>query len=296
MKVLIAVDGSPRALTAAEFVRDLPGVSRLEATLLTVVNPPDVALSSSTEIWYPQYIEQQQEFAEESVRRAAKLFVGTDVDLNTQLSQGHVGYTIIDHAEQMGADLIAIGATGHSALSRMMLGSVSDYVATHAHCSVVVVRPRDNADVAHPHQISVAFDGSAAARTAIDEIAQFKWPQDRHLQVIMASPQLEVFREDILSSAIEEGTRLRSEAARTAAEGAAQLSSHGFDVTAETIETDHIGDGILQAADKFGSHLIVIGDAGRGPLTRLLLGSTSRYVLRHAQQSVWIVRHHESNA
>ncbi len=39
-----------------------------------------------------------------------------------------------------GAELLVVGCRGHSELSGLLLGSVSDYCATHAHCPVLVMR------------------------------------------------------------------------------------------------------------------------------------------------------------
>jgi nucleotide-binding universal stress UspA family protein len=47
---------------------------------------------------------------------------------------------IADQADQTGADLIVVGSHGHRGIERFMLGSVSEGVALHAHCSVEVIR------------------------------------------------------------------------------------------------------------------------------------------------------------
>jgi len=47
---------------------------------------------------------------------------------------------IVDQAREWGADLIIIGARGHSALERWLIGSVAQNVVAHAPCSVEVVR------------------------------------------------------------------------------------------------------------------------------------------------------------
>ncbi|MDG6934563.1 MAG: universal stress protein, partial [Nitrososphaerota archaeon] len=48
--------------------------------------------------------------------------------------------SIVDYAERQGADLIVLGTRGMGNLKRALLGSVSTGVATHAHCSVLIVR------------------------------------------------------------------------------------------------------------------------------------------------------------
>jgi nucleotide-binding universal stress UspA family protein len=47
---------------------------------------------------------------------------------------------IVARAEAAGADLLAVGAHGRSGLARILLGSVTARVLTHAHCSVLVAR------------------------------------------------------------------------------------------------------------------------------------------------------------
>jgi nucleotide-binding universal stress UspA family protein len=42
----------------------------------------------------------------------------------------------------MDADLIIMGSRGLNAASRFLLGSTSQKVTTHAHCAVLVVRPK----------------------------------------------------------------------------------------------------------------------------------------------------------
>jgi universal stress protein E len=54
---------------------------------------------------------------------------------------GRPEYAILEAAERERSDLVVVGSRGLSSVARALLGSVSEYVATHAHCSVLVVRP-----------------------------------------------------------------------------------------------------------------------------------------------------------
>ena len=47
---------------------------------------------------------------------------------------------IVTLAEEMGAGLIVLGSRGLGEVGRALMGSVSEFVARHAHCSVLVVR------------------------------------------------------------------------------------------------------------------------------------------------------------
>lgn len=53
---------------------------------------------------------------------------------------GTPGKTICDFAQSWQADTIVIGRRGHSGISELFLGSVSNYVLHHATCFVLVVQ------------------------------------------------------------------------------------------------------------------------------------------------------------
>ncbi|HXZ20805.1 MAG TPA: universal stress protein, partial [Candidatus Acidoferrales bacterium] len=56
------------------------------------------------------------------------------------LEKGDVRLRIIDAAAEWNADLIVLGSHGRSGIPRLLLGSVAEYVARNASCSVEVVR------------------------------------------------------------------------------------------------------------------------------------------------------------
>lgn len=71
------------------------------------------------------------------------------------------GQVLVDHAQQLQADHILMGARAHSA-SRRYLGSVSSHVVAQAACSVTVIRlPRGGEDLALPVEPDVVSGGSS---------------------------------------------------------------------------------------------------------------------------------------
>ena len=66
----------------------------------------------------------------------------TAAGVSTEFTQnpGNPGRTICDLARNCEADLIVMGRRGHSGLSELILGSVSNYVLHHAPCSVLIVQ------------------------------------------------------------------------------------------------------------------------------------------------------------
>jgi nucleotide-binding universal stress UspA family protein len=63
------------------------------------------------------------------------------VGMSSKVVTGYPQQTIVEEAENWGADLIIMGSHGYGFWQRALLGSVSDSVVHHAPCSVLVVRP-----------------------------------------------------------------------------------------------------------------------------------------------------------
>jgi nucleotide-binding universal stress UspA family protein len=74
------------------------------------------------------------------LKRAKAMAAEKDVRLETHVLVGHPVRSIVDLASELGADLLVIGATGHSALYERMLGSRADRVIQLASCPVLVVK------------------------------------------------------------------------------------------------------------------------------------------------------------
>jgi nucleotide-binding universal stress UspA family protein len=68
---------------------------------------------------------------------------GDRLRVSTEIVRGHPKHAIIDEAEAWDADLIVVGSHGYRGLTKLWLGSVSQAVASHAKCSVEIVRSRD---------------------------------------------------------------------------------------------------------------------------------------------------------
>jgi nucleotide-binding universal stress UspA family protein len=62
----------------------------------------------------------------------------------TEVHKGYAKRVILDEAERWGANLIVLGSHGYSGFKRLLLGSVSQAIASHAKCSVEIVRGPDH--------------------------------------------------------------------------------------------------------------------------------------------------------
>ena len=77
---------------------------------------------------------------EETEKKIRAYFPDRELQITTDILFGTPESRIVETAEEIGCDLIVLGSHGHNGWERLLLGSVSDSVVHHAHCSVLVVR------------------------------------------------------------------------------------------------------------------------------------------------------------
>jgi nucleotide-binding universal stress UspA family protein len=144
--VLVGIDGSPSADYAADWLRRLPLPPETEIRLFTALALYEVAAGSyaSTLPLIAGDITRLHEKArDEAIRKLetlASTFGAAGRRTVTEVRDGDPAPTLLRAASDQGADLIVVGDHGHSAIERFMIGSVSENVVRHAHCSVLVVK------------------------------------------------------------------------------------------------------------------------------------------------------------
>ncbi len=148
MKILLAVDGSDYSKFAVESVAARPWPPDSEVKVLSAIEIP---FTPTPETWslpdsyYAQMEKNARESAVQATQEAADRLAQnspSQLRISTATELGRARDVILDTAEKWDADLIVMGSHGYSAIKRFMLGSVSHAVATHAHCSVEIVRTR----------------------------------------------------------------------------------------------------------------------------------------------------------
>lgn len=150
MKILVSTDGSEWSLVAAHSVADRPWP---EGTVFQVISVEELVtletpmVASSLSAIYPASLLEElmadaRARANAAVESARKILAKAGLKiLDTQpIPVGDPRTNILDAAQTWPADLIVLGSHGRSGLDRILMGSVSEAVAVHAHCSVEVIR------------------------------------------------------------------------------------------------------------------------------------------------------------
>lgn len=297
MKVLFATDGSEYATNAARFLTRIKPPNPIQLTVLTVTYCPEHPDAASSRTWFPEWKKLEQTRIEAHYRELDNLLRKSCESVHMLQTDGNPTQVILNTAREIEADLLVIGACGHSALERILLGSVSDAVATHASCSVLVVRPSKHpspvADVeSSGTSVVLAFDGSRGSTAAAEELNALHWDERDLVTVLSVAAKLDYFGKEysLLVQLEDEHERLKIENDRVISEHLDAVSRKQQEIS----EGSHVGETIVKHAEEHQADMIVLGDNGHSRITELLLGSTTKYVLRHASCSVWISRHQHS--
>jgi nucleotide-binding universal stress UspA family protein len=139
-KVLLATDGSREAELARTTAIDLAESTNSELHVVTVA--PGYP---SYDLRNPLVVEGLREQAEDILNeQAAKIEQegGQVVEKHLRIAERYRAQQIVKVAEDIGSGLIVMGSRGLGGVRRALMGSVSDSVVRHAHCPVLVVRPK----------------------------------------------------------------------------------------------------------------------------------------------------------
>jgi nucleotide-binding universal stress UspA family protein len=145
MKILLATDGSAYSEQAARAIAERPWPKGTIVKVLGVVELPPAGVEPwNAQAWVIDSLrEERTKNAGDSVNQAESIVASAGLKTLTEVVAGHARITIIDKAKEWDADLIALGSHGRRGFKRLVLGSVAETVALHAHCSVEVIRRRD---------------------------------------------------------------------------------------------------------------------------------------------------------
>ena len=145
MKILLATDGSEFSLVAARSVasRPWPAGSKVKVISIAEMFTPGI------KPWYvdaeiiQSLCDEATTRARDAALRAEKVIGDAGLKVSGSVITGFAKAAIVDEAKEWGAGLIVVGSHGLRGLSRILIGSVAETVAVHAHCSVEVIRERN---------------------------------------------------------------------------------------------------------------------------------------------------------
>ncbi|GAA0581945.1 universal stress protein [Paractinoplanes ferrugineus] len=193
-------------------------------------------------------------------------------------------------ADSEAARLVVLGSRGRGGFGGLLLGSVSQRVATHAKCSVVVVRGRGES-AAGP--VVAGVDDSPVAETVLESAFEAAAGRGSGLEVVrgFASP-LPLWMAGMAAVDLSTPPMAELDEYRELEEQLAPWRDKFPDVPVRLLVTEQNIASVLVAASA-KAQLVVVGSRGHGVVAGTLLGSTGLQLLHHADCPVYIVRRAE---
>lgn len=140
MKVLMGIDDSKYAAEIARAFVAQFRAGNTEVLVLHVLQPLGLMAPPEMAMGYAPELEEMKKPAQELVERIAKQLRSAGFKAETAVEVGDVRERILDSASEWHADLIVLGSHGTRGIQRFLLGSVAEFVARHAKCSVQIIR------------------------------------------------------------------------------------------------------------------------------------------------------------
>ena len=145
--IFFATDGSVSARFAQAQILALPWRSPPQITVMMATNDPHPAFRSliptarrAFDAAPVNVLQISLPTATEVVDKARLAMEEKGAAVATRIHEGPPAPTIVEMARACRADLVAVGSRGLGAYKGFLLGSVSQYVAHHAHCSVLLAK------------------------------------------------------------------------------------------------------------------------------------------------------------
>src|SRR5215469_7673478 len=136
-------------------------------------------------------------------------------------------------------------------------------------------------------KVLVAVDGSSSSAVVIGEVARRPWPAGSEITVVTVVDPYFFTKAPLL---LEEA---KQSAQKSVEEITKPLADAGLRVNPMVV-LDNPRHALPRVASEWKADLVIMGSHGTGAVGRLLVGSTTQAVLRHATCSVEIVRSKEA--
>lgn len=137
-KVLVPVDGSETSKKALEMAVSVAKTAKASLTILEVIEEfgPLPGYYEAA----PAGKDRVKWISEHRFEKVHPILEHEKVEWDRRVVEGYAADKIVELAEEGKYDMIVMGSRGLSPFGRFLLGSVSDRVVHHAHCSVMVVK------------------------------------------------------------------------------------------------------------------------------------------------------------
>lgn len=291
-RVLIAVDGSEHALTAARCWSEWQSADSppMHPVLLSVVPPAPYPWAGAGE----DLVRLERDalaLGERRLQPAREAFLAARQPFDAVVRIGSPADVIVNEAAQRQVALIALGTRGLTPLRGLLVGSVALRVAQTSPVPLWFSPPGAACPQALGRRLRllVAVDGSDAARAAACWAADARTRfGDVRVELISVQPPFSPF-EGLMDAAAGRFDHWSERIGRDAIEAARAAMGEGLARVEGTVRTGETAETLVARADEIGADAIVVGPRGLGAVGQTLLGSVTSALLQVSHRPVVVV-------
>ena len=274
--VLVGVDGRPNgrdAIALASQLTDPDGK-------LTLAHVHSGNLRPSHAI-SPGFVREERETSHKLLQ-AERTEAGVQAELVSIVSMSP-GRGLHEQAEEQNTDLVVVGSCSHGAFGRAMLGNDTRAALNGAPCAVAIASlgyAEQGGRESNPIvKIGVAYNGSAESKAALTIAQQLAAPTSATVHALEVISIPTYAYTGIVPPAIGESIDVMLQEATGRMKELPDVEGHAvYGLPGEELAA--FGDQV---------DILVVGSRGYGPVKRLVLGSTSGYLERHARCSLLVL-------
>ncbi len=304
-RVLVPLDGSPRAERAIPVATKIAEASNGTVVLVRVVTiPVEYGPALVPPISVDTMQAEQSEFTN-YLTDIASLPAFVHIATEAEVMMGPPAQTILEAVSTKKADLVVMTSHGRTGFSRWMLGSVAQQVAHHSAVPVLMLREHgptlagQHPDVEHLVRLLVPLDGSPLAEAVLEpaaELAAAIAPGQAALHLALVVSPYETIEDNMPEALAVEGTKqyLGKVATRLKQDHPGLTVTWsvgiGLDIAETIIRIAERGDDTEGAGVFGGCDAVAIATHGRTGFARWALGSVTERVLHGTKLPLLIVR------
>jgi nucleotide-binding universal stress UspA family protein len=286
--IFVPLDESPCAQAGFRVAVGLAACNQAAVTVCHVID-----ISNAVPVFPESGIATQPWF--EAAQAAGAALIGSartyalahGIAFESMVRNGPTATTLLEAADDSGAEMIVMGSHGRTGVSHLFLGSVAEAVLHRAGIPVLIVRDSQAAkDAGSFRHILVAHDGSSHSERAFAAALDLATLTDASLTVCYVV--------DLANLANIVGTTyFAADTTVTALQQQGKRVLEGVRKVKPDVATELLcgipADEILEYARKLNADAIVMGSHGRSGISRAILGSVAEAVMRRALTPVMIV-------
>ena len=285
MKVVIGVDWSEQAFATVQQVLHL-----YHPTELTLVHGVDLGIFGYPIVAQAANLQGYDDFRKtlidagnQVLARSANM-VPFDSESIKQVNEiGRPAELILNQADAVGADLVAVGARGQSRVAELVLGSISHRVLMHATRPTLIVK-----GTARPIQrVLVAVEGREDAKRIKEWLLVHPFANPVELRVLNVVVPIRVADPYNMGGFESWSATLNSYAEDLVKTVGAELMGSRYTISTRVV-TGEVATTVAEQAKEMD--LVVVASHGRKGLERFLLGSTSHAIVHHVHCPILVIR------